>query len=104
MHGTLYQTSSVLVIGKNEDDPVFGELLEIICFDNFILFHVEPLEYMFYSSHYHAHVVSTDRSNIKYLIHPDDLVDYLPYGLYLPVSMDSTQMIRCIVLKRIVDL
>ena len=93
----------MLVIGKNEDGPVFGELLEIICFNDFILFHVEVLEYMFYASHYHAHVVSTERCNQKYLIHPDDLVDYLPYGLYLPVSMTSAESVRCIVLKRIIN-
>ena len=67
-----------VIIRKNKHDPIFGELLEIICFDDFILFHIKVLEYMLYSLHYHAHVVSTERYGQKDLINPEDLLDYLP--------------------------
>ena len=35
----------------------------------------------------------------RYLVHPDDLLDYLPYGLYLPPTMSCTESVRFIVLK-----
>ena len=99
LYGTLYQTPCVLLIEKREDELIFGELIDILCFENVILFHIEELEYVLYSDHFHAHVVSTEHRGIRYLIHPDYLLDYLPYGFYLPPSM-SYDNIKFVVLKR----
>ena len=89
-----------MLIEKREDELVFGEHIYILCFDNAILFHIEELEYVLYSDHFHAHVVSTEHRGIRYLIPPDYFLDYLPYGFYLPPSM-SCDYIKFIFLKEI---
>lgn len=95
-----YQSPSVLIIGRtDEDDPLFGDLVDILYFDDFIFFYVEVLEYVTFSHHFHAHIVSTDHNSLKYLILYDNLIDHSPYGLYLPPSFSPIHPYRFIVPK-----
>lgn len=97
----MYQSPAVLAIDNDNGEPVFGELLSIYYFDQFIFFYVEKLSYLSYLSHFHAHLVSTESTELRLLVHYDNLLDELPYGLYLPPFMSSSDSCRFIVTKSI---
>ena len=101
VNGTKYQTPCVLIVGKSEDqDVVFGNVINVLVFNQSVLFEVEILSSTF-SPHYHAYAVSVLPSSASqtYLIKHSDLACYHPYGLYYCPHLSSDLTLRYTVIR-----
>lgn len=59
LNGTKYNLSSVLIIGHEDDLPLFGKVTEIIVtVSGEIVFQVNEMYTASYDNHYHAYIVT----------------------------------------------
>ena len=80
--GTKYQAPCVLVIGSEDDDPIFGDVLSILVEGQSVFFEFQVLKSLF-CPHLHAHSLTLPSSTSrKYIIKQRDLAYYHPYGMY----------------------
>ena len=101
VNGTKYQMPFAVVVGKKEDDLVFGKVENIYVDAKTVIFEfIEMLTHCF-SSHYHVFVVSVPPVpvRLKYLIKQQNLIDYHPYGLYTSSHISSNPTLEYVVLR-----
>ena len=100
VNGTKYQTPHVLIIGKSEDeDLVFGNVLNVLIHQQSVLFEVEILNSSF-CPHYHAYALCVlPSSSQTYLIKHSDLACYHPFGLYYCPHISSDLTLRYTVIR-----
>ena len=94
--GVLFKPFCVIVIDKDNDEPVFGEICSVFCTDSRIVFQIRVKEYC---HHLHCFVVSFQRRCEQYLVSHDRLMDVYPYGFY---SSQDPKICKHIVLRSIV--
>lgn len=84
--GTKYQTPCILVIGSEDNEPIFGDVTNVLVLGQSVFFEFKLLEAQFYH-HYHAYSLSLPSSG-SYIIKHRDLPCYHPYGMYHSLSND----------------
>ena len=90
--GITFKTSAVVVIGKDEDYPVFGEICNIFCSNLLVTFEVKLLLFDKFVYHLHAYAIMSrpNSQHYHYLVSHDKLCDFHPYSLY-PCPFASTK-------------
>ncbi len=89
VNGTKYQTPCALVIGVEDGEQIFGDIINVLVFSRSLFFEFQLLESSFYH-HYHAHLLSTPQPRAtSYIIKHKDLAHYHPYGMYHCISIDN---------------
>ena len=93
VNGTKYQTPCVLVIGMEDDEPIFGDIISILVLGKTVYFEFKLLESNF-CHHYHAYSLSFPISR-KYIIKHCNLSSYHPYSMYHATydSVSSTYVV-----------
>ncbi len=62
VYGTLYKKPCALIVGTQNDLPLFGELQNLLTVNGKVYFHVQLFKTIHFNDHYHAYLVesSTD--------------------------------------------
>ena len=68
INGVLYKLYAIIVLGVNDDYPVFGQVCDIFASDSNIFFKVKKLITTAFSQHHHMYTVeySTDYKTVSY--------------------------------------
>ena len=97
--GILFKTPCAVVVGKKNDQVVFGEVVSILTTESRITFHIKAYTNVEYSHHLHSYVVFRQHHPSMYLIDHDRIHDIHPYGLY---SSPNNRTLQYIVLRNII--
>lgn len=97
----MYKSPAALMVGCTEETPIFGQLSRIIVYNRSeVLLELCSLR-SHWDHHLHAYIVV--REDNIFAVSIEELMDYRPYGIYLPVSFKSNEPERCIVLRSTVS-
>ena len=101
MNGTKYQMPFALVVGKDDEDLVFGKVVNIYVDVKTVLFEFFPMLTCNFSHHHHAFILSLPPLSVrcKYLIKQQSLLDYHPYGLYTSLNISTNSHLEYIILR-----
>jgi hypothetical protein len=99
--GTKYQAPCALVIGKEEEELQFANVVSIFIDEDAVLFEFIPFKGHPFCHHHHAFPLSLppSSSSCRYLINQSDLLDYHPYGLYHSSTIFTDQTLEFVVLR-----
>lgn len=82
VNGTKYQTPCALIVNLVDEDPLIGNIHNILVSGHDVFFEFELMDTVFLQ-HYHAYAVSFSSSSQQhFLVRQKDLITYHPYGLY----------------------
>ena len=76
--GVEYRRPSVVIIGVDDDDPIFGCVEAIYIIASQVYLHVSVQTIVKYSSHFHAFVIAPTSPTQQKLVEPEQLVSPFP--------------------------
>ena len=77
--GTEYKKPCCLLLSFSDDEPIFGELIDILNIEGEIHFHVKERQTLYYSSHFQAYVLGQPGRSTS--VRQADLLSFLPVHL-----------------------
>ena len=94
--GTLYKKPCCLLLSFINNQPLFGELLDILHLQGEIHFHVQKYDTLYYAPHYQAYVL--EQSSTRTTVCHNSLLNFVPLHLRAIKGL-TTEGQKAIVLK-----
>lgn len=82
--GQNYRVNMILICGKDDTFPLFGQITNVLTVDDDVFFVVNVMKTICFDDHYHAYEV--EFLTIEKIIHIDELLHYHPIDVYTPIS------------------
>lgn len=82
MNGIKYQPPCAVIIGHDEDEPRFGNVLDTYVDGMTVYLEFVPLITVQFLYHYHAYALVMPSNRSSFFIEPKNLLDFHSYGLY----------------------
>lgn len=92
LDGIRYQKPCALLLGVEDDYPLFGRLDDILIVDNRYIFSVTVLSTTYFNHHYQGYVIDTT-TNTKIIMHKQ-LHSPFPFHIHY-ISSHSLKIIIC---------
>ena len=86
----LYKEPCALLVGVEEDDPVFGRLKSIYVVNDRIIFELNIFQTHYFHSHYYSYIVSSTSSNKLFL--SSQLLSPFPVHIHRLHAQNSTHL------------
>ncbi len=76
VHGTEYKKPCGVLLSFNEDEPEFGEVLDILFIGGEVYFHLQLQKTLFFAEHFQAYVIVKTQERLT--VCQTDLLSHLP--------------------------